>query len=465
MPILKVGAFASALDLPEFERGGATEALNVIPRSDSYGPLPSFSTQGDAMAERVQGACIARGVGGQIAQFAGTATKLYRWDANGLAWTDVSSAAYATPSDGHWSFCQFGDFVIADNGFDVPQVFAIGSSSVFADLAGSPPVFRSMATVRDFVFGGAEAGFSNRVRWSGFNDHTQWTQSQTTQSDLQDLPDGGKVMSIIGGEYAIIIQERNIQRATYANLPLIWQFDKIAQGIGTPYENATTRYEDLIFFISADGFQMLSGGQQLTPIGKNVADKFFLNDVNSSFLDRVTNAVDPINKLVVWSYPSTASADGTPDKGLIYNWPDNKWARLEQPLEIIHSAVSQAGFTLDQLDVFGSLDSLSRSLDSAFWVGAGRPSLAGFSVDHKIGFFNGQFMAATVDTTELQPSPGYRSQINYLRPMIEGDPLPTIQIGHRSRLTDAVAWESAVAMNDFGVCPVLVNDRHHARRH
>src|ERR1043166_5436503 len=137
---VSVGAWQP--DLPDFESTGALEYLNAIPAINSARPLPSFLDTSGALDDRVRGAFLARGQGGNIAQFAGTQTKLYKLNAGGTGWDDVSrtsGGAYATASDGYWSFTQFGDKVIATNGTDVMQVFTIGSSTNFVALGGSPP--------------------------------------------------------------------------------------------------------------------------------------------------------------------------------------------------------------------------------------------------------------------------------------------------------------------------------------
>src|SRR5262249_20744217 len=159
-------------------------------------------------------------------------------------------------------------------------------------------------------------------------------------------------------------------------------------------------------------------------------------------------------------YPSKASASGTPDKGFIYNWQEDRWSRFEIALEMLHTALSQSGKTLEQLDPFGTLEQLQFSLDDPFWIGAGRPSLAGFTTAHKIALFNGQYMPFTVDTGEIEPTPGYRAQINGLRSVIEGNATVTVQIGHRGDTADDVTWSPSSSKNAFGYHPTLVNDQY-----
>ena len=109
-------------DLPAFENGGATTALNVVPTAASNRPLASLHSYSDALAGRCQGAFATRDSDAVVHNFAGDATKLYALQ--GQSWADVSRAIggpYATPVDGGWSFAEFGDLVIAMLGVDVPQ--------------------------------------------------------------------------------------------------------------------------------------------------------------------------------------------------------------------------------------------------------------------------------------------------------------------------------------------------------
>jgi len=138
-----------APDRPTLESSTTGYVNNVIPLSSSYGPIKDLSLIGSALDARCQGAASFRGEDGTIVTFAGTATKLYLWD--GSNWDDVTRSMdpYATAPEGRWTFTLFGNVVIANNGIDEPQAWTIGSSSLFADLAGSPPVARYCATIRD----------------------------------------------------------------------------------------------------------------------------------------------------------------------------------------------------------------------------------------------------------------------------------------------------------------------------
>lgn len=454
-------------DMPTLENPGALEALNVVPGArGSYMPLQKFQEQGNAMTARAQGAISVRAIDGSIKNFTGDATKLYLWD--GVDWDDVSrlaGGAYATPSDGQWDFTKFNDVVVGVNGVDAAQSFTMASSSNFAALAGSPPIAAFVATVRAFVMMGRISTARNRVQWGGYNSVSgAWATSQTTQADQQDIPSGGDVMRVLGGEYGLVFQERAINRFSYEGPPTIFRRDEISNELGTPASYSVAPFRNLAFFLSNDGFHVVVNGSEVAAIGDRKVNSFFWNDVDPSFLYRTTASVDPINKLVFWSYAGAGNTSGTPNKLLVYSIMEEEFARGEQAMEMLHVAATQSGFTLDGLDaVSASLDLLLFSLDSRIWSGSGRILLSGFSTAHKIGFFDGVNMAATVDTTEQALVPGRRARLKSVRPAVEGGS-PSVRIGHRPTLQDAVQFTSAVAVDNTGKCDVNVDSRYFRAR-
>lgn len=452
-------------DLPQFQNPGATTALNVVPAAASYRPLASLSVYSDALGARCQGAFATRDSGGNVFNFAGDGTKLYRLV--GQEWTDVTrntGGPYSTPADGAWSFGQFGDLVIAMNGVDPPQKWRLSSSTRFEALGGSPPVARCLAVVRDFLVMGRVSGHAGRVQWSAIDDAEDWTASAVTQSDSQDLPDGGWVQAIVGGEYGTVLQERSIKRMTYVGAPVVFQFDEIARNRGVVAEGSVASFEATTFFLDTDGIYALTDGRQVTPIGDQKVDKTFWRKVNQSYLHRISAAIDPINKLYVLAYPAHDSVDGRPNRLMIYNWTADRWSEAEIEAELVYRSLSGAAATLDSLDaVSANLDALGFSLDSRVWTG-GLILLSAFDTSHRLCLFTGPNLPATVETGELQLFPERRALVSSVRPVVEGTAAPGISVGTRNRLIDPVTWSSAVLINGQGACPARAAGRYHRAR-
>mgnify|MGYP003133285990 FL=1 len=310
--------------------------------------------------------------------------------------------------------------------------------------------------------------YNQRVKWSGLNNSSQWTPSQSTQSGLQDLVGThGNVQSVVGGEsYGVIFMERAIFRMDYVGTPLIFQFSKIADNIGAFAPKSVVSFGNDIFFLAQDGFYKLTGGQQLTPIGNGKIDDFFLQDITSNF-EGICSAVDPNNSMVVWSYRGSGdpSSEFINNKLICYNFNVDKWSTAsEQELLFMNSASQEAFTTLESLDVLGTLDGLPYSLDSYFYD-EGITGLGAFDSAKKFGKFLGASMDAEVDTTEFEGAKELRSTIINARPIVNanGSDNSTITVTpiSRSSQADAVTTGTAVTTQSSGDCPLRSTSRYH----
>ena len=461
-------------DLPAFQNTGALVVDNVIPLKKGYRSLAGFQAlSSTGLSGSAVGLFTSFGASGST-NYAGDATKLYQMDSS-LVFQDISKAGGYTNSTTEnardfWAFTQFGSNIIATNFADNIQKFEEGVDSAFSDLVSLKAKYISV--VRDFVVVGytEESGttYNQRVKWSGINNSSQWTPSQTTQSGYQDIVGShGNIQAIVGGESSgIVFMEKAIYRMTYAGVPLIFQFDKIADNIGAFAPKSVASYGNMIFFLAQDGFYKLTGGQDLTPIGNARIDNYFFNDLSSN-LDGITCAIDPNNSIVVWSYRGSGATGTTNNKLLIYNYSVDKWSTGSgQDLQFIASASQEAFTTLESLDVLGDLDSLPRSLDS-YYYGEGIIGLAGFNSDNKFGKFLSSSLSATIDTTEFEGSDGKRSTIINCRPIVDADgenTTVTVTPITRSSQIDSTTIGTAVTVRDSGDCPLRSTGRYHRLR-
>jgi len=436
-------------DIMSLSRQGTGNILNVYPVQGAYKPFRSPSDYSDALAARCQGGLAIKDNAGNSVNFAGDKTKLYKLvDAS---WEDVSrtsGGAYATDATGRWSFVQYGGNIVAANGVDALQKFTLASASDFVALGGSPPTATHLAVVRDFVVAGNLSTDRSAIHWSAFNDVEGWTIG-TDQSDVQSFPEGGWVQGVVGGETMYVFQETSIRRGTYVGGQIIFQFDEIASGRGLVTPGALSRIGDQIFFLDQDGFYQITS-DQIIPIGAEQVNRTFWADVDTGNLDRISSAIDPVNNLVLWSYPSTSSADGQPDSIILYNWVKQEWGKVSLSHQIMVSAL-QPGFTLEGLDdINTSIDALPFSLDSRIWTG-GTVYLSIFSTASKLAYLTGDTLEGTLDTPEKQLIPGRRARIIGTRPLTDSN-LATVALGGRERLSDQVSFKAAASMRASGSC-------------
>jgi len=342
----------------------------------------------------------------------------------------------------------------------------LGTSTQFLDqsASASAPVSTYLATVRDFAFAGKVATLQNRVQWSYINNVRRWSPSVSNQSDSQDLPAGGAIQGVTGGDFACILTISSIWRADYVGSPLIFEFNETAPNIGCKIPGSVARFQHVTFFYSDLGFYAFDG-ITANPIGSGRIDEFFEADLNISFQHNVSSVIDPINKLYIIAYPNVESGNGTPNRLLIYKWTINRWARVEEDIELIFSGLS-AGYTLEALDaISGSIDALAFSLDSPVWQG-GTLSLSGFNSAHRVVNFDGAAKTARFLTGEGQLVENARAFVTTIRPLVQGATTTAITtaVGARDRLIDSVSFNAAVALNAIGECPQRSNGRFHRLR-
>ena len=431
--------------------GAMTEAKNVYPVANGYGALPLEVNLSNDASENLNNIFAAKNNTTTLL-FTSGATKLFRYNSATTNLADVSKVGgYSTATGERTFFTQFGNTIITANGTDKLQAFTIGTSTVFADVAAAAPTAHYVTVVRDFVVAANELSYPNRVYWSDINDETDWTPGATSQSDHQDLADGGDVMGISGGEFGLILTERSVVRMSYIGSPFFFQFDTIARGLGCITPNSISQYASTTFFLSDDGFYSCDG-QAIKSIGSEKVDKFFFEDVNLSKLNEMSCAVDPVKKLVIWNYTDEFSQK----KQLIYNILLGKWSYAETTASFINNVYTPT-LALESLDVFGTLDSLGVSLDSRQWAG-GALLLAGVTNAKAISF-TGQRKTGSLITGDFG-LPNMQSVATLAKPIIDNGS-GTVSIASRLNLNGTLTFSTGVAADSENRVGIRSAGRYH----
>jgi hypothetical protein len=431
--------------------GAMTEAKNVYPVANGYGALPLEVNLSNDASENLNNIFAAKNNTTTLL-FTSGATKLFRYNSATTNLTDVSKVGgYSTATGERTFFTQFGNVVLAANGTNKLQAWTIGTSTVFADVAAAAPTAHYVTVVRDFVVAANELSYPNRVYWSDINDETDWTPGATSQSDHQDLADGGDVMGISGGEFGLILTERSVVRMSYIGSPFFFQFDTIARGLGCITPNSISQYASTTFFLSDDGFYSCDG-QAVKSIGSEKVDKFFFEDVNLSKLNEMSCAVDPVKKLVIWNYTDEFSQK----KQLIYNILLGKWSYAETTASFINNVYTPT-LALESLDVFGTLDSLGVSLDSRQWAG-GALLLAGVTNAKAISF-TGQRKTGSLITGDFG-LPNMQSVATLAKPIIDNGS-GTVSIASRLNLNGTLTFSTGVAADSENRVGIRSAGRYH----
>ena len=350
MPIIPFGEYRP--DVSDYDQASTSEIVNALPRGDGYGPMQDFAAYSAGLPGPCRGFFKAIKTDGSVAIFAATATKLYQLNNTSQSWTDVSAGggSYASVSStDQWQFVQYINYVIAVQANVAPQYFDLTASTAFANLPGSPPQARYVSVVGDFVVLTGLLNNPYRVQWSALGDPTTWTAG-INSSDFQDLPDGGIVRGVAGGEFGNIFQDTAIRRLIYApGSPVIFQIERISddRGLYAPY--SLIRSGDQVFFLGPQGFQQMDPAGYPVAIGKEKVDRTVLADIDAGNLQLVLGASDPKHNRVFWAYKSSSGTAGLFDKILAYDYVLARFAPLTMSGEFLGSC-SQPGLTLENLD-------------------------------------------------------------------------------------------------------------------
>ncbi|MFG1389083.1 hypothetical protein [Xanthobacter versatilis] len=442
-------------DLSDFNGSYSATILNAMPRGDGYGPFPSLTTYSGALPGRCRGLFRALNTDATVTIFAATETRLYMLDNSTLSWVDVSKSplpfSYSLDNADNWSFAQFENRVVATQAGDPPQVFTLGISTSFADLAGSPPHARYVSTVGRFLVlsGLLETPF--RIQWSAIDNIEGWTAG-TDQSDFQDFPDGGIVRGVVGGEIGLVFQDTAIRRMIYAaGSPIIFQIERVTTDLGIQAPLSLTRAGDQILFYSSSGFYKMTPTGYPMPIGKERVDRTFRADWSDGDMSLFIGAGDPRSSRVLWAYRSINGSDDQFDTVLIYDYLIDRWAKIDMTGEFI-VPLAQPGMTLEGIDTAFpayNLDTLPFSLDD--FPTASTLEIVAVNSDHEMCLFTGPALEAVMETAEMGET-FQRVFVRGFRPVTDAAGAMG-SISTRSRLQDSAVQTTETAINATGFCP------------
>jgi len=432
--------------------GSLTDAKNVVSQAIGYGPFPTPVSFSSAAAENLTSLYAAKAPDSNTYFFAAGLSKIYTVSGSGTL-TQVNTGL-TTGANDRVRFTQFGKSVIICNNSNKLKSWVLGTSTTFAEVAATAPIAKFITVVRDFVvcantFETTQQQY--RVRWSAINDETDWVENVNTQSDYQDIPDGGQIMGIRGGEFGLVLLERSIHRMTYVGTPFIFQFDNISRNKGCMVSGSVAQYQGITFFLSDDGFYMCDG-QQVVPIGAEKVDRFFLSDASEADYPTMSAAIDPVRKLVIWNYKSV---DAT-RKLMIYNFQTKKWTYADANTDYLGEASSGAS-TLEELDsISGSIDALTTSLDSLLYIG-GKYFLGG-TYGTRVYSFTGASLTGSIATGDIDV--GANSVVTLARPIVDNGS-GSLSVASRTLLNQSVTYGTSTAADSENRVSLRSAGRYH----
>ena len=446
-------------DLPDILNPGLVNLENAIPQAEHYVPAYNIS---NVSTNALNGFCL--GAAGFLASsgagynFFGTASKLYKLNTSN-AFEDLSKVGgYAVASGDKWHFAQVGDIVVAVNGADSAQAFTMDVSSVFANLGGSPPVAKYVASCKGFLFLGNLAASANQVQCSSYANVASYTGDMATLFTLDSAY--GPIKQLLGGEYVTVFTDLARYRMTFIGSPDVFRIDRLEADRGLYASNCAVQFSDQIFYLAPDGFYLASGNQSV-PIGKNKINNYFFQTLNLTYAYNACAVHDIQNNLIKVFYPSQSSNGTTLDRMLAFDYITGRWGNAVGLTTTYVFPGRSSSYTIDGLDTtFSTIDSIPYSFDSAFWNSKNAVVVA-LSADNKSATFSGDALTTILETGEVPIAKDAKKTIlNWIKPEVGGSALATVAVGSRNNISDDVTYTGDTMLNDSGLCPFRVEARY-----
>lgn len=427
-------------DVAETNPGVSRHIWNVNPRKDStgvsYHPRRGLQVTTGAMAlpAEPRGALAVVQRSGVFKGYFGTVSKLYEMDST-YQFVEIGTG-YALPVGNNWGMCQYGEHLIATNTTDGMLQWDIESGGSVTVVTGAPKA-RSVFVWGQMVIALDCDGDNRVMRNSAPGSYTNWT---TRGAGAQEFADGEALMGggVVNDAQAVVIQRGAVHLLSVTGTEKIFRIDKLPGDVGAVSPESIVQIPGGVAFMDSSGPQIATA-QGVLPIGDNKVALTFIASVGD--ISAVTGAYDPELRQIVWRKSNTEL--------LIYDLATQEFVPVMESTSFI-IRMSNPALTLEDLDAFGTLDSLPYSLDSNAWKG-GRPRIAALNQAYKFGFFDGSVLAAEMDTATLTDN---ASMLVSWLGSVTDDPDVTLTLGVRDRLADTVAYKDPSTQTGSGRFPV-----------
>lgn len=261
--------------------------------------------------------------------FFGTATNLYV--STGGTASSVGSGYGGSVHAGvgtratMWSMVDWGDWMLATNGVDTPQVYK-GSS--FADLGGISGIF-DLAQVfvklgPHLVAINTDGVGANGYEWSAAGNPEQWDPDTyvTAGNKVIREMEGEAIAAVPLGAGIAVYSESNQFLINYVNSPFFLGDKPGAQGIGAVSKHSVVSTGAMNYGFGPNFSVYETDGRSYRRIDTPAMRQWLERNLNVSQQSKVNGYRDHVNQRIVWFIPSPGSE---PDVGIGFSPVDRTW--------------------------------------------------------------------------------------------------------------------------------------------
>jgi hypothetical protein len=236
---------------------------------------------------------------------------------------DQTSSTAAT----QWSFAPWGNWVLATNGQNAPQIWKGGS---FSNLTTSGQFTVAEILVRRgnyiLAFNVATAGGRtiNKFHWCHTDDVEQWSPTVSNAAGSLFIRDmsGEIIAGVPLGDRIAVYGANSMHLVSYLGPPLYHGVARAVDGVGAISKNCVVSVGQLNYGVSIQGFWVCDGAS-FRWIDDPAVRNFFQNRVTIAQKTKIVAYHDKILQQVIWYYPSNSST--TVNEGLGYDYVRGVW--------------------------------------------------------------------------------------------------------------------------------------------
>lgn len=246
------------------------------------------------------------------------------WDSGSTTWDGASGLVRVST----WSFANFGDWVIATNGKDVPQ---IDKGTGFSSLP-TGGIFSTSHIVRRFgphmIMYGTDVDGKELV-WSTEDDPEQYIPTSANQAGSLKIREA--LSDIVAVEHLnnqhVVFDRDSMYLVRYIGSPLYFGYQQIIpSGAGAVSKNSVIAVDRMLYVMSESGFYR-TDGVQIEPIDTDEIKAYVFDNINISQIEKSAGFHDQKNDSVRWYYLSSGTSE--PDRAVVYNYRTQKWSILD----------------------------------------------------------------------------------------------------------------------------------------
>lgn len=412
-------------DLPPFG-GGSASILNVLPGEGGYVPLPWPQAVGPFdLAERAMMLVLGRAADGITAPLVMTATAIWRGARTGWGRLNTEALAGAVT----WNGAAWGDSLYLVNGTD--ELLRLNVASLRVDRIATPDrlggryidVVGDHLVIAHTVKAGGGASDPYRLEFSGNRRPETFGFNPTIQAGGNTMADIGEVAGLAGGEYGLVIGTHGLARMDWIGGEDVFAFRTLEVEVGCDMPRSVIKSDTRAFWHSPRGWRMSQGGPSVA-IGADKVDRWFEGRADMDRKDRMSAIVLPTRSVVMWSYVSRYSPNGSPDEVLCYHWGQDRWTHGKMAVEVLGQSASPSLFTDDPdlpVALGGTLtrrmtDDFAGVLTDGWGAANGFPAAIVGGGLHRLASSG---VAAELETAELQLNPAGKAVLQRFRPIAQ----------------------------------------------